>query len=992
MLRWQIREMKKTGHGGFFMHARGGLQTEYLSPEWMACVEACLDEAGKQGMDGWLYDENGWPSGFGGGLVSALGLKYQQKYLRMEQGTASELAKRERTIAFYAPDTAELLGVELPGGYTGDVLRLYYDVNPYYVDNMDAEVVAEFLRVTHQRYYETLPKELLAHLKGIFTDEPQLSRNGTPWSWVLEGAYRQEYGRELLPELPAMFLDSFRNAPAVRVRYRRLTAKLFRDHFMKQIRDWCDAHGWLLTGHHVLEETLLWQLDSNGAIMPQYQYYHIPGMDMLGRWHPSPVAMTQVTSVAAQMGQQQILTESFACCGWNINFTGMRTVYQPQLAHGINLLCQHLLGYTLRGQRKRDYPSSNSYHQPWWKDYRMVNDSFARIGMILGNGENRVHTLVLHPESSAWCIGAETQDKRKRTEYFTNSLRDLTVCLDARFVPHHYGDELMLSEIGFCGGGHVHVGRAVYDTIIIPPMLNISRKAYQMAKRLHEEGGRVYALRNPVDGGLRLVDGVEDSGLNAWLDTVQTFDTAEQLAAFLAKDDTLPKAECLCAPATQLLCARRRMKNKAERGWFYYFVSLDEEHPHLFRFRLPATGPQVLLLDAVSGELTKLTVDDTTCDRHWLAFDRFLGAGDSVCFYVPDQAMDDVSPAEDRTALFQELGHDSIPLSQWMKVEKTGENFLTLDRCRYRIDGGEWLEEDVISLQTIMLDRRKDADLEMEFDFDVAPGFVLETPLSLIVETPEKFRFALNGVPFQAKDGGYAFDTAFRRVALPPVQSGRNTISLAMRYTQPEVVYQNVEKATHHEAEYNKLWFVSEVENIYLAGDFSVNFSGAEEVLDHDAVRVPGGFRLGPSLVGKEADTADLIYQGLPFWAGTLKLSTEVELTQEQADALQAVHCPPFGANSCRVAVNGQDAGLCAWSPWAVPAAGLFHAGRNEITFELTMSLRNLLGPHHNAQGECLSIGTLSWNKNRNFANYPAPPFHPGYCFVRLGLKTAYLS
>ena len=39
-LRWQIREMKKVGLGGFFMHARGGLQTGYLSDEWMDCVKA----------------------------------------------------------------------------------------------------------------------------------------------------------------------------------------------------------------------------------------------------------------------------------------------------------------------------------------------------------------------------------------------------------------------------------------------------------------------------------------------------------------------------------------------------------------------------------------------------------------------------------------------------------------------------------------------------------------------------------------------------------------------------------------------------------------------------------------------------------------------------------------------------------------------------------------------------------------------------------------
>ena len=82
VLREQVRQMHEAGLGGFFMHARGGLQTAYLSEEWMECVNACLDEAGKLGMDAWLYDENGWPSGFGGGLVNGLGVKYQQKYLR----------------------------------------------------------------------------------------------------------------------------------------------------------------------------------------------------------------------------------------------------------------------------------------------------------------------------------------------------------------------------------------------------------------------------------------------------------------------------------------------------------------------------------------------------------------------------------------------------------------------------------------------------------------------------------------------------------------------------------------------------------------------------------------------------------------------------------------------------------------------------------------------------------------------------------------------
>ena len=41
-LRRQIREMKKAGLGGFFMHARGGLQTAYLSDEWMGGTSQLL--------------------------------------------------------------------------------------------------------------------------------------------------------------------------------------------------------------------------------------------------------------------------------------------------------------------------------------------------------------------------------------------------------------------------------------------------------------------------------------------------------------------------------------------------------------------------------------------------------------------------------------------------------------------------------------------------------------------------------------------------------------------------------------------------------------------------------------------------------------------------------------------------------------------------------------------------------------------------------------
>ena len=38
----QIHKMDKAGIGGFFMHARGGLQTEYMGEEWFDNVAASI--------------------------------------------------------------------------------------------------------------------------------------------------------------------------------------------------------------------------------------------------------------------------------------------------------------------------------------------------------------------------------------------------------------------------------------------------------------------------------------------------------------------------------------------------------------------------------------------------------------------------------------------------------------------------------------------------------------------------------------------------------------------------------------------------------------------------------------------------------------------------------------------------------------------------------------------------------------------------------------
>ena len=63
LLSEQIGFFKEMGFGGFHMHSRTGMATEYLSEEFFGFVKHSVEEAKKQGMLAWLYDEDRWPSG-----------------------------------------------------------------------------------------------------------------------------------------------------------------------------------------------------------------------------------------------------------------------------------------------------------------------------------------------------------------------------------------------------------------------------------------------------------------------------------------------------------------------------------------------------------------------------------------------------------------------------------------------------------------------------------------------------------------------------------------------------------------------------------------------------------------------------------------------------------------------------------------------------------------------------------------------------------------
>ncbi|MCD6384953.1 glycoside hydrolase, partial [Candidatus Sumerlaeota bacterium] len=427
-LKRQIKLIKSGGWGGFFMHARLGLITRYLSSEWMECVRVCIEEAERSGLFAWLYDEYKWPSGFAGGIVPAQSEKFRLKALVLLQmkNAKSKIRNQETTLTTNPTCKEEnLIGIEEKTNYKflkaelhqGKELCFYVYTSPpgeswfngtCYVDLLNPETVKEFIKCTHQAYASRFSAHFCGRVPGIFTDEPSISfftlpSPSLPWTDEFPKRFMQENGYSILDHLTELFFDTG-NFHKIRFDYWRTITHLFVESFTQQIYNWCEKNHLLLTGHFMKEDSILEQIQWIGSAMPHYEYMHQPGIDHLGRNIQGNLTAKQISSVAHQLGRERVLSEMFGCAGQNLSFKDRKWIVDWHFVHGINFVNPHLALYSMRGERKRDYPPNLFFQQPWWEYNKYLEDYIARLSYVLSQGERVVDILLLHPIGSGWSV------------------------------------------------------------------------------------------------------------------------------------------------------------------------------------------------------------------------------------------------------------------------------------------------------------------------------------------------------------------------------------------------------------------------------------------------------------------------------------------------------------------------------------------------------------------------------------------------------------
>ena len=906
----QIEWMDENGIGGFFMHARGGLKTEYLGEKWFECVDACAKRAKELGMEAYAYDENGWPSGFAGGKLLE-DIENHDRYLTYSFGAYDKDAYVSYNIS----------GKALKAAVAGDenCLNVYEHYSTSTADILNPEVMDKFIELTHEEY-----RKMDKHgIKGFFTDEPQYYRWSMPYTKVLPEYFKKEYGQDILKGLGLMFVEK-RGYREFRYKYWRAMQALMLESFAKKIYDWCDKYGYKLTGHYIEESYLAGQMNCCGGIMPFYEYEHIPGIDYLGNWITEEMGAKQVSSVAAQLGKKQVLTETFAGCGWDISPVELKRIAEAQYVAGVNLMCQHLLPYHEQGQRKRDYPIHFSQVNPWIKkDFKTFNDYFSYLGKLLANSEELVNVGVLHPVRSTYFdYKFDCTEPYNGLGFLERPFYALMTKLCNKGIGHHYLDETLLAKYGRVEGNKLVLGNCTYEYIILPKLLTMDKTTDALLAEFVANGGKI------------LVDGTKPKYLEGkrhtytYLKSNTTYNEIQKNQPYAIKQ----------AKGSDVRAAYRRDEDGRE---FIYAVNVGNG----------------------ATEATFATQNGTSYDSYDILSDSYTRVGKKLTFDVGQSYILYVSSGRAKKA----KALKNLVLDGTFTVKERVDNYLTLDMISYSENGVDYSPaRHHMCVMDELLHKRYKGKVFLKYEA------IIDTPPAkcyLLAENTNVQGVKVNGVGVNPTGERKSDVAALTYDVASLLKKGKNEIIMEIDYYQGENVYYALFGENVTESLKNCLAYDTDIEAVYLMGDFGV----CGEFTDNDE----NGTVMGKSfrICEQSKEITTLVRDGFPFFSGDITVAKKVELS----DTGHALFLPKK-FHLADVTVNGAYVGRMMFSSYLDISTHL-KKGENEIEITFSVGNRNLYGPFH-THGEGF-VGPETFERFGSWKDGESRWFNPDYSFVK---------
>ncbi|ULH18022.1 beta-galactosidase trimerization domain-containing protein (plasmid) [Deinococcus sp. KNUC1210] len=373
--------------------------------------------------------------------------------------------------------------------------------NQTYVDTLNPAATARFIEITHERYREVVGHEFGRTIPAIFTDEPQFVHKTVPgraddtadlflpWTDDFAESFARSYGHDLLDSLPEVFWErADGEASVTRYRYHDHLAERFAAGYADVLGGWCEQYGLMLTGHMMEEPTLESQTRALGEAMRSYRSFHLPGIDILCDRTEYATAK-QASSAARQYGRPGVLSELYGVTNWDFDFKGHKAQGDWQAALGVTTRVHHLAWVSMAGEAKRDYPASIFEQSPWWQEYRLVEDHFARLNAALTRGRPVVRVGVIHPIESYWLSFGPTNHTGSVRESRETEFGDLTSWLLHGLIDFDFVAESLLPDLCPEATAPLAVGEARYDVIIVPHLATMRESTMTRLERFVDDGG-----------------------------------------------------------------------------------------------------------------------------------------------------------------------------------------------------------------------------------------------------------------------------------------------------------------------------------------------------------------------------------------------------------------------------------------------------------------------------------------------------------------------
>ena len=527
----QIEEMRRLGIKRFYVLPLPSsfrpkahptlLSPDYLSDGFFAEYRFALEKAKEAGMDVWLYDEGGWPSGGACGAVVKKDPTLAREVLRAR-------SRALRKGKPYLPSADAVAAFKDRAGIRkGDRFDRKTEITEYYKERIESggdsanipdltkkQSAETFLSLTHDAYEKAVGDFFGETITAVFTDEPTAPRP-FPYREEIAERFLARFGFDIRDYLPALFEPKTREEKEIRIKYLTLCAELFAENYLQTEKDWCEKRGLLFLGHFDKDD------EANGALsggsfdlLRALGKLDVPGVDAIWRqiFPPRKGEIPKgangffprlASSAAAQKGNRRALTESFAVYGNGLTFEEMRYVLSFQAMRGINLYNLMMFSYGRTGfLRTGELPHFSETHG-CYRDLAAFNAFAERLSYLFSVGERVAPVALYYPLRDAYA--GDFAEKGEAYLAAGKLLEEKRISFD------------ILSDDGLASAsvesGALFIGRARYEAVVLTPCEFLSPEAVSALEAFAEKGGKVLCLKE--ENAREIKGAAFDPALNA---------------------------------------------------------------------------------------------------------------------------------------------------------------------------------------------------------------------------------------------------------------------------------------------------------------------------------------------------------------------------------------------------------------------------------------------------------------------------------------------